>query len=91
MLKPQEQGRFAALLRYVRKHPRAIYTLTMGEESVQACYDTCYESDNCLEETDENYEEFYSILFRKADDGSLFEITYHNLSSKVTENGKEVI
>ncbi|MCR4784576.1 MAG: hypothetical protein K6A35_08705 [bacterium] len=90
MLKPQE-GELKKLLIYLHKSPNTVYSLVNGKESVLAYYDTDFESDNGLDESDEGYEEFHCIVFRKVNDGTLFEVNYHNLPEKVMCKGVTVI
>ena len=48
------------------------------------CYfETAYETDNCLEEVDPNYEEYFAICFKRKEDNKLFEVCYHNIPNAV--------
>lgn len=72
--------RFEALLKYVHSHINGRYTLYDNEgKSVDAVYDTDYESDNGLDDDEEGYEEYHSIAFKRISDGTLFEVNYHQI------------
>lgn len=83
---------FNKLLDFIHENENSIYTLVdfTGSE-IKAKYDTDYESDNGLEETNPNFEEFQSIIFEDLNSGNLFEINCHCLPAKVFCDGKEVI
>ena len=83
--------RFNLLLTFTHQHPNSKYILYDNlERSVEAVYDTDYESDNGLDEDEDSYEEFQCIVFQRIDDGSLFEVNYHQIPIKVTCDGNDV-
>lgn len=75
--------RFIKLLRYLHNNENAVYKLVFESNEILAYYDTDYESDNGLDEDEEGYEEYQCIVFKKVNDGTLFEITYHNLPLRI--------
>ncbi|MCF0229739.1 MAG: hypothetical protein HUJ76_08640 [Parasporobacterium sp.] len=83
--------RFDTLLRFTHSHSNGKYTLfdNMGK-SVEAVYDTDYESDNGLDEDEEGYEEYQCIAFKCISDGSLFEVNYHQIPVKATCDGEVI-
>lgn len=91
MLTELEQGRFSQLLSYLHNHPRASYTLVLPSESVDAEYETDFESDNGLDEDNPGYEEYQSIVFKRKDNGILFEINYHNIPEQIYSNNTLIV
>lgn len=84
--------RFNKLLTYIHEHENDTYTFfDFTGNSITVTYDTDYESNNGLDETDPNYEEYQSIVLKATEENTLFEINYHTLPLKVLCNGKEII
>ena len=76
--------RFSIMLENVHLNENGLYELFDNNgRSVEAVYDTDYESDNGLDEDEEGYEEYQCIVFKRISDGSLFEINYHDIPIKV--------
>lgn len=85
------QDRMEILLNFTHNHANGIYRLYDNNGNyVDAYYDTDFESDNGLEEDEEGYEEYQSIVFRKVSDNSLFEVNYHLIPVKVEYGGETV-
>ncbi len=67
---------------------------------VLAKYDTCFEDDNDLEETDSEYEEFFSVSFEAIKGtgdlpvtimkSGFFLVNYHNFPDIIMVNGKKI-
>ena len=75
--------RFELLLQHTHSHANGKYVLyDNAGKSVEAVYDTDYESDNGLDEDEEGYEEYQCIAFKRISDGSLFEVNYHQIPIK---------
>ena len=76
--------RFEKLLLFVHSHEKGKYLLYDNTgQSVEAVYDTDYESDNGLDENEEGYEEYQCIVFKRTSDEELFEVNYHKAPVKV--------
>lgn len=68
---------------------------------VEAEVNTCYETDNGLEEDDPNYEEYHACAMRivkvivnknkNLKEGRLIEINYHNYPQQIYQSGKGII
>lgn len=83
--------RFKTLLKYTHSHICGKYTLFDKDgKSVDAVYDTDYESDNGLDEDEEGYEEYHCIAFRRISDGCLFEVNYHQIPVKAICDGEVI-
>ena len=83
--------RFELLLQHTHTHVNGKYVLYDNTgKSVEAVYDTDYESDNGLDEDEECYEEFQCIAFKRISDGGLFEVNYHQIPVKVECDGKRI-
>ena len=83
--------RFETLLKYTHSHSNGKYVLYDNSgKSVEAVYDTDYESDNGLEEDEEGYEEYQCIAFKRISDGTLFEVHYHQIPVKAECDGEEI-
>lgn len=83
--------RFETLLKYTHSHTNGKYVLyDNAGKSVEAVYDTDYESDNGLEEDEEGYEEYQCIAFKRISDGTLFEVNYHQIPVKAVCDEEEI-
>ena len=57
----QEEKIIGNLFKDISEEPHKIYILEFNDGSIlKAQMDTCYESDNGLEEDDEQYQEYYA-------------------------------
>lgn len=72
-LRARNMERFETLLKFTHSHFNGKYTLYDNEgKSVEAVYDTDYESDNGLDEDEEGYEDYHCIAFKRISDGIIF-------------------
>ena len=73
-----------------------IYILTYSDgDIIEAQVDTCYETDNGLDDDDPDYEEYHACAMRivkiivdktqKLKEGSLIEINYHNYPQHIKD------
>lgn len=71
-----------------------IYILTFSNgDIIEAVVDTCYETDNGLDDNDRNYEEYHACAMRilkviidksnTLKEGKLIEINYHNSPKEI--------
>lgn len=78
----------------INNNANQIYVLTYSNgDVVEAQVDTCYETDNGLEDDDPNYEEYHACAMRivkiiadknrKLQEGNLIEINYHNYPQQI--------
>ena len=59
----QEEKIIGNLFKDISEEPHKIYILEFNDGSIlKAQMDTCYESDNDLDEDDEQYQEYYSCV-----------------------------
>lgn len=79
-----------------------IYVITYSDGNiVEAKVDTCYETDNGLENDDPNYEEYYACAMRivkivvdknkNFKEGNLIEINYHNYPQQIKDSQGNVL
>lgn len=67
IINPNEEGKFDNFARFVEKraYSHNKYRLVFEDKSVVNCiFDTCSESDNCLDIDDPAYEEYWMIVFK---------------------------
>lgn len=78
------------------------YVLTYSDGNViEAQVDTCYETDNGLEDDDPNYEEYHACAMKiikiivdknkSLQEGSLIEINYHNYPQQIKDSQDNVL
>jgi hypothetical protein len=93
----KEQQIMKSLFEMINNSSTKDYEITLEDETVMyATFDTCYESDNGLEEDEEGYEEFFACLFLIKDvafvkeeymdkykKNELLEISYHNYPKEI--------
>ena len=83
--------KFETLLKYTHSHSDGKYVFYDNSGmSVEAVYDTDYESDNGLEEDEDRYEEYQCIAFKRISDGTFFEVNYHLIPVKAVCDGEEI-
>lgn len=79
-----------------------IYVITYSDGNIiEAKVDTCYETDNGLENDDPNYEEYYACAMRivkivvdknkNFKEGNLIEINYHNYPQQIKDSQGNVL
>ena len=94
----QEEKIIGNLFKDISEEPHKIYILEFNDGSIlKAQMDTCYESDNGLEEDDEQYQEYYSCAMeiikvikattpeKKYKERMLIEINYLNYPKSITD------
>lgn len=98
----KEKNIMECLFNIIDKNKNQLYVLTFSNgDVVVAAVDTCYETDNGLDEEDENFEEYYAcamkiekIIIDKSKtlvSGKLIEINYHNYPQEIKELGQGTI
>ena len=86
----------------INNNANQIYILTYSNgDVVEAKVDTCYETDNGLEDNDPNYEEYYACAMkitkiivdkkRNLQEGSLIEINYHNYPQQIKDSQDNIL
>lgn len=79
-----------------------IYVLSYSNgDIIEAQVDTCYETDNGLEDDDPNYEEYHACAMKivkiivdknkKLKEGNLIEINYHNYPQQIKDSKGNVL
>ncbi len=82
---------YEILLKYAHSHVNGKYTFYDSQgKSVDAVYDTDYESDNGLELDEEGYEEYHCMAFKNISSGYLFEVNYHQIPVKAECDGEVI-
>lgn len=86
----------------INSNAKQIYVLTYSNgDVIEAQVDTCYETDNGLEDGDQNYEEYHAcamkivkIIVKKNNnfkEGDLIEINYHNYPQQIKDSQGNII
>lgn len=86
----------------ISKNKDDIYILTLcNGDVVEAKVDTCYETDNGLEDDDSNFEEYFACALKilkivnnnskTLKNGELIEINYHNYPKEIRTSKGEII
>ncbi len=93
MLNPKEEGNFEKLYTYMHEHDKdTIYKMVFVDGSViNAKYDTDYDYDNELPNSDPNYEDFYMIVCCNLETNELFEFHYADMPVEVWHGDVKVI
>ena len=94
----QEEKIIGNLFKDISEEPYKIYILEFNDGSIlKAQMDTCYESDNDLDEDDEQYQEYYACAMeiikvikdttpeKKYKERMLIEINYLNYPKSITD------
>jgi len=94
----QEEKIIGNLFKDISEKPHKIYILEFNDGSIlKVKQDTCYESDNGLEEDDEQYQEYYACAMeiikvikdttpeKKYKERMLIEINYLNYPKSITD------
>ena len=90
------------LFRSINNNANQAYILTYSNGDVfEAEIDTCYETDNGLEEDDPNYEEYHACAMKivkiivnknkNLKEGNLIEINYHNYPQQIKDSQDNVL
>lgn len=86
----------------INNNANQIYVLTYSNgDVIEAQVDTCYETDNGLEDDNPNYEEYHACAMRivkiivcknrKLQEGNLIEINYHNYPQQIKNLQDDVL
>ncbi len=86
----------------INNNANQIYVLTYSNgDVIEAQVDTCYETDNGLEDDDPNYEEYHACAMRivkiildknkNFKEGNLLEINYHNYPQQIKDSQDNVL
>lgn len=79
-----------------------IYVLSYSDGNIiEARVDTCYETDNGLEDDDPNYEEYHACAMKivkiiadknkKFKEGNLIEVNYHNYPQQIKDSKGNIL
>ncbi len=79
----KEQGIIDVFYAAIIEHSNDELLFEYENCKIACCFDTAYESDNCLEEEDPNYEEYFALCFKRKESDQLFEVCYHNVPNAV--------
>ena len=93
MLNPKEEGKFKDLMIYLHEHDKdCVYKMIFADGTViNAKYDTDYDYDNELPNSDPNYEDFYMIVCLNLETNELFEFHYADMPTEVWHGDIRVI
>lgn len=87
MFSVQEKNTMGVLSEFLMENPKATLQMAFEDKIIEeAQWDTTYETDNGLELSDPDYDEFYAMAFNDLQTGQLFEISYRNFPSKIICN-----
>lgn len=86
----------------INSNVKQIYVLKYSNgDVIEAQVDTCYETDNGLEDDDQNYEEYHACAMRivkiiaeknkNFKEGDLIEINYHNYPQQIKDSQGNII
>lgn len=98
----EERQIMGKLFRSINANPREVYTLTFSNgDVIEARADTCYETDNSLDDDDPNYEEYHACAMevlriivdknKELKEGQLFEINYHDYPQQIIDSQGNVL
>ncbi len=86
----------------INNNSSQIYSLTYSNgDVIEVQVDTCYETDNGLEEDDQNYEEYHACAMRivkiivdkskNLKKGNLIEINYHTYPQQIKDSNGNLL
>lgn len=82
----KEKGIIDIFYEAIIKHKNNQFIFMYDKKRILCTFDTAYETDNCLEENDLNYEEYFALCFNNDENNQLFEVNYHNVPDLVYVN-----
>lgn len=95
----KENERFRAFVRFVESHTKSKFQMVFDVDYkglfkagtlVEGTYGGGCDSDNCLDEDDPNYEEYYMIMFDIINPKCLIEVNYHHVPIEFWCDGVKV-
>lgn len=88
----KELNGFEKLYNYAWKADKnTIFKFVNGKSVTLAKVDCFFETDNGLETTESNYEEYNAIVFQNIKTHELFEINYQNLPNEIFCNDMKIV
>ena len=68
ILNEKEKGIIDVFYASILKYQNEIFEFIYDDRKIICSFDTAYESDNCLDEDNQNYEEYFALIFRNIKD-----------------------
>ncbi len=98
----EEKQMMDRLFGSINKNPSEVYILTFSNgDVIEAQADTCFETDNRLDDDDPNYEEYHACAMevvriiadknKMLKEGQLIEINYHNYPQQIIDSQGNVL
>jgi len=88
----EEETNYSILFRYMldifKNRLSHNFTFIYKDKNIKAIVDTMYDSDNCLDLDDPDYEEYNAIAFENLETKELFEMGYMNMPEEIYDNDK---